>query len=114
MVFVGEKIAYDLRIELFDKLDFIDSKFIQSNSKGTILSRLNNDLINVKEFVTLHISEICAQFLSILGVIILILITEWRLGLIYLITLPIYVFCFYYSDIRSIKSYDNHQKIWDK
>lgn len=110
MVFVGEKIAYNLRMELFDKLDIIDSKFIHQNSKGTILSRLNNDLMNVREFVTIHISEICAQFLSILFVIILILITEWRLGLIYLITLPIYLICFYYCDIRSIQSYDNHQK----
>lgn len=110
MVFVGEKIAYNLRMELFDKLDGIDLKFIHSNSKGIIFSRLNNDLMNIREFITCNISEIFAQFLAILFVIILILITEWRLGLIYLITFPIYIICFYYCDIRSIKSYDNHQR----
>lgn len=110
MVFVGEEIAYNLRMELFEKLDFIDSKFIQQNSKGHIFSRLNNDLMNIREFVTLHVSEIFAQFISIFFVTILILTTDWRLSLIYLVTLPIYVACFYWSDLKSKKPYENHQK----
>ena len=110
MVFIGEEISYNLRMELFDKLDVIDSKFIQQNSKGHIFSRLNNDLMNIREFVTIHISEIFAQFLSIIFVIILILTTDWRLSLIYLITLPIYIACFYLCDVKSKKPYENHQK----
>lgn len=111
MVFIGEEIAYNLRMELFDKLDIIDSKFLQQNSKGHIFSRLNNDLMNIREFVTIHISEIFAQFLSIIFVIILILTTDWRLSLIYLITLPIYIVCFYLCDVKSKKPYENHQKL---
>ena len=110
MVFIGEEIAYDLRMELFDKLDVINSKYLQKNSKGHIFSRLNNDLMNIREFVTIHISEIFAQFLSIIFVIILILTTDWRLSMIYLITLPIYIACFYLCDVKSKKPYDNHQK----
>ena len=110
MVFIGEEIAYNLRMELFDKLDVIDSKFLKQNSKGHIFSRLNNDLMNIREFVTIHISEIFAQFLSIIFVIILILTTDWRLSLIYLITLPIYIVCFYLCDVKSKKPYENHQK----
>lgn len=110
MVFIGEEIAYNLRRELFDKMDFIDSKFLQQNSKGHIFSRLNNDLMNIRKFVTIHISEIFAQFLSIIFVIMLILTTDWRLSLIYLIALPIYIACFYLCDVKSKKPYDNHQK----
>ena len=109
MAFIGEKIAYNLRMELFEKLDIIDSKFIQ-NAKGQILSRLNNDLMNVREFASMHISEIFAKFLSIIFVIILILTTDWRLGLIYVMTLPIYIICFYWSDIKSKAHYENHQR----
>ena len=110
MVFIGEEIAYNLRMELFDKLDVIDSKFLKQNSKGHIFSRLNNDLMNIREFVTIHISEIFAQFLSIIFVIILILTTDWRLSLIYLIALPIYIAGFYLCDVKSKKPYENHQK----
>ena len=110
MVFVGEEIAYKLRMELFDKIELIDSKYFQENSKGHILSRLNNDLLNVKEFISIHLSEIFAKSLSIFFVIILILMTDWRLSLIYLIALPIYVVCFYCADIKSKNQYENHQK----
>lgn len=110
MAFVGEEIAYSLRMELFEKLDFLDSRFVQQNSKGQLLSRLNHDIMNVRDFITVHVSEIVAQILSILVVIILILSTDWRLSLIYLITLPIYVVCFYYADVKSKKPYENHQR----
>ncbi|MBQ6511706.1 ABC transporter transmembrane domain-containing protein [Methanobrevibacter sp.] len=110
MAFVSEKIAYNLRIELFDKLETIDSAFIHKNSKGHFLSRLNNDLMNIREFITMDITEIFAQFLSILFVIVLILTTDWRLGLIYLVALPVYVVCFYYSDLKSKKLYEDHQR----
>ena len=110
MAFVSEKIAYRLRMDLFDNLEAIEPRFIHENSKGHILSRLNNDLMNIREFISMHISEIFAQFLCILFVIVLILTTDWRLGLIYLVTLPVYVICFYYSDVKSKKPYDDHQK----
>ena len=110
MAFIGEKVAYNLRMELFEKLHIMDSDFIQHDSKGHILSRLNNDLMNIREFVTIHISEIFAQVLSIVFVIILILTTDWRLSLIYLVTLPIYIICFYYVDVKSKNPYENHQK----
>lgn len=109
MAFIGEKIAYNLRFELFEKLEILGCDFIGKNSKGHVLSRLNNDLMNIREFITINISEIFAQFLSILFVVILILTTDWRLSLIYLITFPVYIICFYLCDVKSKKLYENHQ-----
>ncbi|WP_296891221.1 ABC transporter transmembrane domain-containing protein, partial [uncultured Methanobrevibacter sp.] len=54
----GEKVAYDLRVKLFDKLDAVGSDFIQENSKGLVLSRLNNDVMNIREFVSSKFTEI--------------------------------------------------------
>ena len=110
MAFVSEEVACNLRMELFDKMDIIDSRFLARNSKGLVLSRLNHDLMNVREFITLHISEIFAQFLSILFVIVLILTTDWRLSLVYLIALPIYLVFYYYVDVKSKKPYENHHE----
>ena len=107
---IGEKVAYNLRMELFDKIDDVGSEFIQENSKGLIFSRLNNDLMNIREFVSSKISEIYAQILLIVFVLVLILMTDFRLGLVYLMILPIYVVCFYLCDVKSKTSYENHQK----
>lgn len=68
----GEKVAYNLRIKLFDKIDLVGSGFIKENSKGQIFSRLNNDLMNIREFVSSKFSDICAHILSIAFVLILV------------------------------------------
>jgi ATP-binding cassette subfamily B protein len=78
----GEKVAYDLRVKLFDKLDAVGSDFIQENSKGLVLSRLNNDVMNIREFVSSKFTEIYAQILFIVFVIVLIVMTDFRLSLI--------------------------------
>ena len=107
---IGEKVAYNLRMKLFDKLDAVGSGFIQENSKGQILSRLNNDVMNIREFVSFRISEIFAQILSIVLVMVLMVMTDFRLSLIYLMILPVYVICFYLCDYKSKSYYDGHQK----
>ena len=110
MGIIGEKVAYNLRMKLFDKIDDVGSGFIQENSKGLVLSRLNNDVMNVREFVSSKISEIYAQILSIVLVIVFMLMTDFRLSLIYLVILPVYLICFYICDYKSKDPYDGHQK----
>ena len=110
MGITGEKVAYNLRMKLFDKIDLIGSGFIQENSKGQILSRLNNDVMNIREFISSRISEIFAQILSIVLVVVLMMMTDFRLSLIYLMILPVYVICFYLCDYKSKSYYDGHQK----
>ena len=106
----GEKVAYNLRAQLFDKLDIVGSGFIQENSKGQVFSRLNNDVMNIREFVSSRFSEIYAQILLIIFVLILIFLTDLRLGIIYLVILLVYAVCFYICDIKSKTHYEDHQK----
>ena len=110
MGITGEKVAYNLRMKLFDKIDAVGSGFIQENSKGLIMSRLNNDVMNIREFVSSKISEIYAQILSIVLVIVLMMMTDFRLSLIYLVIVPIYIISFSLCDYKSKAHYDGHQK----
>ncbi|WP_405294666.1 ABC transporter transmembrane domain-containing protein, partial [Methanobrevibacter sp.] len=110
MGIIGEKVAYNLRMELFDKIDVVGSKFIQENSKGHILSRQNNDLMCIKEFVSSRFPEIYAQILLIAFVLVLILMTDFRLGLVYLAILPIYAICLYVCHVKSKTNFNGHQK----
>ena len=106
----GEKVAYNLRMQLFDKLDVVGSDFIQGNSKGLVLSRLNNDVMNIREFVASKISEIYAQILTIVFVLILMMMTEFRLSLVYIGIFLIYIICFVLCRYKSKAHYDGHQK----
>ncbi|MBR0059229.1 MAG: hypothetical protein IJP99_07855 [Methanobrevibacter sp.] len=106
----GEKVAYKLRMKLFDNIDNVGSSYIQENSKGLFLSRFNNDVMNIREFVSSCISEIYAQILTIAFVLVLIVMTDFRLSLVYLTILPVYIICFYLCDYKSKTHYEGHQK----
>ena len=104
MGITGEKVAYNLRMKLFDGLDAVGSGFIQENSKGLVLSRLNNDVMNIREFISSKISEIYAQILSIILVMIVRVMTDFRLSLIYLAILPVYIISFSICDFCTMSS----------
>lgn len=109
MIFIGEKITYKIRMQMYDNVK--NSKIINEKSEGNIFSRINNDLVNVRDFISFHTSEIFAQLLSIALVIVLIWTTDWRLSIIYFIAVPIYAICFHYYDANSKKSYESHQNL---
>lgn len=110
MGITGEKVAYGLRMQLFDKMDLIGSGFIQENSKGQILSRLNNDVMNIREYVASRFSEIYAQILTIVLVLVIIFMTDIRLALVYIVMVPVYLTCFYICYAKSKDYFDGHQK----
>ena len=107
---VGERVAYNLIMKLFDKIDTVGSDHIKENSKGLFFSRLNNDVMNIREFVSSKFTEIYAQFLSIILILIFIFFTDFRLCIVYLAILLVYVISFYICDYKSKKHYENHQK----
>ena len=107
---VGERVAYNLRMKLFDKIDTVGSDHIKENSKGLFFSRLNNDVMNIREFVSSKFTDIYAQFLSIILILIFIFFTDFRLCIVYLAILLVYVISFYICDYKSKKHYENHQK----
>ena len=110
MGILGEKVAYNLRMNLIRKIDNIGSDFIKENSKGHIMSRINNDVMNVREFVSSRFSEVYVQIILIVFVMILMVMTDFRLSLVYLVILPVYLICFYLCDVKSRTYYDGHQK----
>lgn len=107
MVFVGEETTYDLRMQLYDKIN--ESEKTNEESMGSILSRMNNDLMNVKDYITVHLTEMISQSLSVLIVSILMLTTNYELGLIYIASMIVYIVILYYYDHKTKDLFKKHQ-----
>lgn len=108
MIVVAEKITYSLRMKLYDSLLAAQLKNIRSNTSGNIMARINNDLMNVRNFIMVYLSEFLAVVLTVVFSSVLMLTTDWRLGLCYLCLLPIYILCLYFSTIKSRLKYKKH------
>ena len=109
MIFVGEKVAYDLRMKLYDGLVGAQLNNIYSDSSGNIVSRINNDLMNVRSFIISYLSEFLAVITTLILTIDLIISINIKLSLIYLGLMPILAIILYYFGFRSKPKYKKHQ-----
>ncbi len=87
--FIGERVMADLRLKLFDHLQYLSLSFFNERRTGEIVSRLTNDVSTVRGVVTSDVSTAVSQVLTFIGALILILITNWRLTLFMFALIPL-------------------------
>lgn len=107
--FIGEKVAYNLRILLHEKLTNMQLEMFSLKSSGNIMSHINNDLMNIREISTMYLTDYLSYILSTIIILALIISTYWQIGLAYLFSILICIICFYYSDLKSKDLYKRHQ-----
>ena len=52
MARVGQNVLYNLRMDLFRHLQSLSLNFYDKNEVGRIMSRMQNDIIQLQEFLT--------------------------------------------------------------
>ena len=85
----GERVMADLRIRLFEQLQSLSLSFYNERRTGELVSRLTNDVSTVRALVTSDISTAVSQGFTLIGALILILVTDWRLTLFMLALIPV-------------------------
>ena len=87
--YASEIVAYDLRAELADKISQQDYAYVMRTTPAKLLTNLTSDVDAVKMFVAQVIGTLIASSAIIIGASILLLITNWQLGLAVLLIVPI-------------------------
>ncbi len=88
MAKVGQSILYSLRTEVFNHIQTLSPAFFHRTSVGRLMSRGQSDVQQLQDLFELVIT-ILADILSLLGIIIAMLITDWQLGLVSLVIMPV-------------------------
>jgi ATP-binding cassette subfamily B protein len=88
---VGEGLIADLRSALFGKVQRLPLAFFTRTPTGTITSRLNNDVIGAQSAVTSTLGTVVSNVVVLVTTLIAMLLLEWRLTILALIVLPIFV-----------------------
>ena len=87
--YAAEKVGYDLRKKLSDKISRQSFAFIQKSNPSKLLTNLTSDMDSLKMFVSTGVSSIFSSVFMIVGVSIFLLIINWRLALPVLLVIPI-------------------------
>ncbi len=88
---VGEGVIYDLRVALFTKLQRMSLRFFTHTRVGEMMSRLNNDVIGAQNAISNTIVSIITNIIQAVAVLAVMLTMEWRLTLISIIILPLFL-----------------------
>jgi ATP-binding cassette subfamily B protein len=88
---IGEGMIHDLRVALFDKVQQMPVPFFTRTQTGALISRLNNDVIGAQDAVTGTLGSIVNDVIVLTSTLATMLVLEWRLTLIALLVLPLFV-----------------------
>lgn len=88
---IGEGLIYDLRAALFDKVQSMPIAFFTRTQTGALISRLNNDVIGAQTAVTGTLGSVVSNVVVLVTTLIAMVALEWRLTLLALVILPVFV-----------------------
>ncbi|MGI8586349.1 MAG: ABC transporter ATP-binding protein [Chloroflexia bacterium] len=89
---IGEGVIADLRVSLFAHLQRMSLRFFTNTRTGELMSRLNNDVVGAQRAVTSTMLNIVSNVISLVSVLGIMLFLEWRLTLLSVVLLPIFIF----------------------
>lgn len=88
---IGEGLIYDLRVALFDHIQKQPLSFFARTQTGSLMSRLNNDVIGAQTAVTSTLGTVISNIITLVVTLGVMLSLEWRLTIITLLVLPLFV-----------------------
>lgn len=88
---IGEGLIFDLRVALFDHVQRMPIAFFTRTQTGSLISRLNSDVVGAQRAVTETTVGVIQIVLNLILAISVMLSMEWRLTLISLALIPLFV-----------------------
>ena len=89
MTRISQKVVYDLRQELKEKMGRVPVKFYDTHSNGDIMSRMVNDMDNIAGTLQQSLIQIITSLITFFGVLALMLSISWKLTLVAFVMIPL-------------------------
>ncbi|MEP6849418.1 MAG: ABC transporter ATP-binding protein [Acidobacteriota bacterium] len=86
---VGQKVMFDLRTELFTKLQEQELAYYDKFPVGRIMTRLTSDVDALNELFTSGVIDVLGDLVIIFAIIGWMFVINWKLALVSLITVPL-------------------------
>ncbi|MFH1562472.1 MAG: ABC transporter ATP-binding protein [Nitrospirota bacterium] len=88
MSYIGQKMIYTLRNEIFEHIMFLPLKFYKNTQTGQIMSRIINDVFLLENFIVFGVISMTKEPLVLLGAVCIAFYLNWQLALLVLVVVP--------------------------
>ena len=86
---VAQKVSYNLRKQISEKMDTLPLKYFDTRTNGEVLSRITNDVDTVNQTLNQSLSQIITSVVTLIGVLIMMFSISWIMTLATFIILPV-------------------------
>jgi len=87
----GQRIMYDIRLQLYQHLQRIDLQFYDRNPVGRLMTRVTTDVDVINDMFTSGVVSIFGDVFTLAGIMIVLVTMDWRLALVTFAVLPLIV-----------------------
>src|SRR5690625_3456708 len=92
MAAVAQRTVYDLRENVFEKMNHLPLSYFDGRSHGDILSRVTNDIDTIATTLQQSMTQFITSFVTIIGIIIMMLWISPLLTVIAVVSIPLSIF----------------------
>ena len=105
MQMMGQRIMFDLRMELYRHLQRLDLRFYDRNPVGRLMTRVTSDVDTLNELFTSGVVTVFRDVFLLAGIMIVLLWMDWRLALVTFAVLPAIAWVTHWFRLNARESY---------
>lgn len=83
---LSQSITRQMRHDLFQKIDHLSIKYLDTHSSGDVMSRMTNDVENVSSTISQSLGSLVSGVLTVIGTVVIMFYYCWQLTLITMVT----------------------------
>lgn len=107
---VSNKVLLTIRQELYEHIQKLSFSFFDSRPTGKILARIIGDVNSLKDVLSNSVTTLIPDFISICGVVTIMLVKNYKLALASMISLPILIIAMWFIQVYSHVRWQIHRK----
>jgi ATP-binding cassette subfamily B protein len=96
MSVLGEWVARDLRAELYEHIQRLSLAFFSRKKTGSLITRVTADTDRLWDFLAFGVVDVSLSVVMLLGLSVVLLVLDWRLGLVMTAPVPFFIYAIYW------------------
>ncbi len=88
---VGQKVQYDIRMQIFSHLQKLHLAFFDRNPVGRLVTRVTNDVNVLDEMFSSGLVAVFGDIITLIGIVVALLYYNWQLALMTFVVLPLLI-----------------------
>ena len=110
MLYISTNVLYNVRVDLFTKLEKLPIKYYDAHTHGELMSRFTNDTDTLREMMSQTVPQLFSSIITVLAVFIMMLILSPLLTLIMILSMVFISMLIGAIGKRSAKAFRQNQK----